>query len=163
MDKALQSQIPAQISAKILDVLADVRDMTIATIREDGYPQATVVSYANDGLKIYFGCGDQSQKARNIARNNKVSLTITRDYVSWDTIEGVSIGGIAERVSDPKEIAHAARLMLMKFPQIVKQLPPEIAGVSDLKGTSFYRVTPKVLSLLDYTKGFGHTDLVTVP
>jgi hypothetical protein len=24
-----------------------------------------------------------------------------------------------------------------------------------------FRVTPKVISVLDYTKGFGHTDLVT--
>ena len=154
MDKALQS--------KILDVLSDCKDMTIATIREDGYPQATVVSYANDGLKIYFGCGDQSQKAKNIARNNKVSVTITRDYLDWDTIEGISMGGIAEPVTDPKEIAQGARLMLVKFPQIVKQLPPNVTGIADLKGMSFYRVTPKVISLLDYTKGFGHTDLVAV-
>jgi nitroimidazol reductase NimA-like FMN-containing flavoprotein (pyridoxamine 5'-phosphate oxidase superfamily) len=155
MDKALRS--------KILDVLADCNDMTIATVREDGYPQATVVSYAHDGLTIYFGCGDQSQKAKNIARNSKVSLTVTRPYVGWDTIEGVSIGGIAEPVTDPKEIAQAARLMLIKFPQILKQLPPGVTGVADLKGTRFYRVVPKVISLLDYTKGFGHTDLVTVP
>ena len=26
----------------------------------------------------------------------------------------------------------------------------------------FYRVVPKVISVLDYSKGFGHTDLVTV-
>ena len=25
-----------------------------------------------------------------------------------------------------------------------------------------YRVTPSVISVLDYTKGFGHTDLVRV-
>lgn len=151
------------LKSKILDVLANAKDMTIATIREDGYPQATVVSYANDGLSIYFGCGDQSQKAKNIAGNNKVSITVTRDYQDWDEIKGVSMGGIAEPVTDPKEIAQAARLMLIKFPQIVKHLPQDVTGISDIKGTSFYRVTPKVVSLLDYTKGFGHNDLVTVP
>jgi hypothetical protein len=44
---------------------------------EDGYPQATTVSYVSDGLTIYFGCGEASQKARNLARNTKVSLTVT--------------------------------------------------------------------------------------
>ncbi|HXJ02078.1 MAG TPA: pyridoxamine 5'-phosphate oxidase family protein [Micropepsaceae bacterium] len=151
------------LKSKILDVLANAKDLTIATIREDGYPQATVVSFANDGFTLYFGCGDQSQKAKNIARNNKVSVTVTCDYHGWDEIQGISLGGIAEPVTDPKEIAQAARLMLIKFPQILKHLPPDVTGVTDIKGTSFYRVTPKVISLLDYTKGFGHTDLVTVP
>jgi hypothetical protein len=27
-------------------------------------------------------------------------------------------------------------------------------------GTAFVKVTPKVISVLDYSKGFGHTDLV---
>jgi hypothetical protein len=49
----------------------------IATIRPDGYPQATTVSYVSDGLTIYFGCVAESQKAQNIAYNNKVSLTVT--------------------------------------------------------------------------------------
>ena len=151
------------LRSKILDILANSRDLTIATIREDGYPQATVVSYVNDGLTIYFGCGDQSQKAKNIARSNRVSVTVTCDYVNWNEIHGVSMAAIAEPVTDPKETAHAARLMLMKFPQILKHLPEDVAGVADIKGMSFYRVTPKVVSVLDYTKGFGHTDLVTAP
>lgn len=33
-------------------------------------------------------------------------------------------------------------------------------SAEDLKGTAFVRVTPKVISVLDYSKGFGHTDLV---
>lgn len=38
--------------------------MTIATIRDDGYPQATVVGFVHDGLTIYFGSDRNSQKAR---------------------------------------------------------------------------------------------------
>jgi hypothetical protein len=30
----------------------------------------------------------------------------------------------------------------------------------DLAATAFVKVTPKVISVLDYSKGFGHTDLV---
>lgn len=33
---------------------------------------------------------------------------------------------------------------------------------SDLSGIAFLRITPKVISVLDYTKGFGHTQLVTL-
>ena len=78
--------------------------MTSATIREDGYPQATTVSYVSDGLTIYFGCAAESQKAKNLAHNNKVSVTVNLPYSSWNDIRGLSIGGTAERVSDPQEM-----------------------------------------------------------
>ena len=58
MDPALKDEITS--------ILDGANDMTIATIREDGYPQATTVSYVNDGLAIFFGCAAQSQKAKNI-------------------------------------------------------------------------------------------------
>jgi nitroimidazol reductase NimA-like FMN-containing flavoprotein (pyridoxamine 5'-phosphate oxidase superfamily) len=49
---------------EILSVLKDASDMTIATIRPDGYPHATTVSYVSDGLTIYFGCAAESRKRR---------------------------------------------------------------------------------------------------
>ena len=57
----------AALREEILSVLKGASDMTIATIRPDGYPQATTVSYVSDGLTIYFGCAARSQKAQNVA------------------------------------------------------------------------------------------------
>ena len=34
-----------------------------ATLRPDGWPQATTLGYANEGLTLYFLCGPDSQKA----------------------------------------------------------------------------------------------------
>lgn len=146
----------AELRAKIVDTFAHARDLTIATNRADGFPQATTVSYVNDGLNLYFGCSEDSQKAQNIARDNRVSVSITCDYRDWDEIKGVSMAATAEPVTDPKEIDHVGRLMFAKFPQIAKYMPAD-AGAAGL-----YRITPKIVSLLDYSKGFGHTDLVEV-
>jgi len=49
---------------EIASVLAGANDMTIATVRKDGYPQATTVSYVSDNLTIYFGCAAEPQKSR---------------------------------------------------------------------------------------------------
>ena len=57
----------AALRGEILSVLKGANDMTIATIRPDGFPQATTVSYVSDGLTIYFGCAARSQKAQNVA------------------------------------------------------------------------------------------------
>lgn len=145
----------ARLRDEILSILDRASDMTIATIRQDGYPQATTVSFANDGLDIYFGCSEDSQKARNISRNGKVSLTINLPYADWGEIRGISAGGHAAHLADPSEIENAGRLLLRKFPQGIA----EYASGPHL-GVAFFKVVPNVISVLDYRKGFGHTDLV---
>ena len=139
---------------EILSVLKGATDMTIATIRPDGYPQATTVSYVSAGLTMYFGCTAESQKALNIAYNDKVSLTVTLPYFSWEEIRGLSMGGTAKPVTDPNEINRVSELMLRKFPQILEY------ALAGKKGLFLVRIDPEVISLLDYRKGFGHTDLV---
>jgi nitroimidazol reductase NimA-like FMN-containing flavoprotein (pyridoxamine 5'-phosphate oxidase superfamily) len=144
------------LKQEVVSILDEANDMTIATVREDGYPQATTVSYVNEGLTIYFGCAAESQKAQNLARSGKVSLTVNLPYANWSEIRGLSIGGRAERVTDPQEIEQVAQLMYQKFPQIAPYAPTELEGVV------LFRVTPEIISVLDYRKGFGHTDLVKV-
>jgi general stress protein 26 len=146
----------ASFREEILSILDRANDMTIATVRQDGYPQATTVSFANDGLDIYFGCSEESQKAGNISRNSKVSLTINLPYANWGEIRGISAGGHAYRLTDPQEIERAGQLLLQKFPQGIAEY-----ASGALMGVAFFKVVPKVISILDYRKGFGHTDLVS--
>jgi nitroimidazol reductase NimA-like FMN-containing flavoprotein (pyridoxamine 5'-phosphate oxidase superfamily) len=49
------------------------------TLRPDGWPQATTVGYVNEDLTLYFLCGLDCQKAANLARDDRVSLTIDHD------------------------------------------------------------------------------------
>jgi len=141
---------------EILSILDRANDMTLATIRQDGYPQATTVSFANDGLDIYFGCSEDSQKAGNIGRNGKVSLTINLPYANWGEIRGISAGGHATRLEDPQEIELAGHLLLQKYPQGIA----EYASGPDT-GIAFFKIVLDVVSVLDYRKGVGHRDLVS--
>jgi general stress protein 26 len=140
--------------AFILDLLRRYNVLTLATVREDGWPQATTVGYVHDGLTLYVGCGADSQKVRNIRRCDKVSLTVDRDEEDWSRIQGLSMGATAEVVTDPAERARAAELFLAKFPQLRAMPEPDPSSLA------FLKITPKVISVLDYTKGFGHTELV---
>ncbi len=141
---------------KIVAILAGAYDMTLATIRPDGYPQATTVGYVNDGVKIYFGTAANSQKARNIALCDKVSLTVTLPYDRWEEIRALSMGARAARVTDRVEMANVGRLMLKKFPQGADFGPEEADSIA------IFAISPVVVSVLDYREGFGHTELVTV-
>jgi general stress protein 26 len=141
---------------EIVEILAGANDMTIATLRLDGYPQATTVNYVNDGVTIYFGTGAETQKARNIAACDKVSLTANLPYKTWDEIRGLSMGGRAARLTDPREIAKVGRLILKKFPQGAD------FGPDDATSIALFSISPEVVSVLDYRKGFGHAELIMV-
>lgn len=146
-----------EIRRKILTLLDQHRIMTIATLRPDGWPQATTVGYANEGLTLYFLCGPGSQKAENLARDDRVSLTIDHDTPQVMEITGLSMAAHAQVVDDPAEAEKALRLLMLKYPQ-QPSIPLPMPGPADVR---IFRVTPMVISVLDYSKGFAHTDLVT--
>ncbi|NEX92219.1 pyridoxamine 5'-phosphate oxidase family protein [Caulobacter sp. 17J65-9] len=143
--------------ARILAILESANDLALATLREDGWPQATTVSFVNDGLNVYFGTNAVSQKARNIARDPRVSATLTLPYRTWDDIKGLSLAARAERVSDPLEMQDVAALVLKKFADVGKYVRDD-----PLDQLAVFRLRPAVFSILDYSRGFGWTELVRV-
>lgn len=145
------------IRAKVLKLLDEHRIMTVATLRPDGWPQATTVGYVNKGLALYFLCGPDSQKARNLARDDRVSLTIDHDTADLMAITGLSMAARARAVTDPAEVNEVLQLLPRKYPEIAA--PP--VPMPKAEEVRVFRVTPVVISVLDYSKGFGHTDLVT--
>ena len=150
-------QMDEQIKKKILALLDQHRIMTIATLRPDGWPQATTVGYVNDGLTLYFLCGLNSQKAANLAQDDRVSLTIDHDTADLMAITGLSMAARAQAVDDPAEAGMVLHMLPLKYPD-GEDLPIPMPKPDDVK---IFRVTPTVISVLDYSKGFGHTDLVT--
>ena len=140
----------------ILGQLKTNRIMSLATMRSDGYPQATTVTYANDGLTLYFACDRNSQKVRNLRRSPKVSLTINKDTADWKKITGLSMGATAKVLERPADTQRALALLSRKFKDM-KGLSAE-----DLAEIAFVRVQPKVVSMLDYRREFGWTKQVRV-
>ncbi len=88
---------------KILALLDEHRIMTIATLRPDGWPQATTVGYVNEGLKIFFLCAPNSQKARNLAGDSRVSITVDHDTSDLFAISGLSMAAHARPVTNRAE------------------------------------------------------------
>ena len=148
----------AALHTKILKLLDEHRLMSLATLRADGWPQTTTVGYVSDGLNLYFLCGKDSQKAKNLARDNRVSLTIDSDTSEPMAIRGLSMAARATPITDQQQIRQTMLAMLpKKYPEYAK-----MTGQLDLSTVAVFKVSPEVISVLDYTKGFGHSDLVRV-
>jgi nitroimidazol reductase NimA-like FMN-containing flavoprotein (pyridoxamine 5'-phosphate oxidase superfamily) len=149
MDEAIRN--------KILTLLDQHRIMTIATLRPGGWPQATTVGYVSEGLTLYFLCGLDSQKAANLALDDRVSLTIDHDTPDLMAITGLSMAAHAQAVDDPAEANRVLQMLPQKYPEHAP-LPVKMPTPEEVK---IFRVTQTVISVLDYSKGFGHTDLVS--
>jgi nitroimidazol reductase NimA-like FMN-containing flavoprotein (pyridoxamine 5'-phosphate oxidase superfamily) len=141
----------------IVGILDRGRIMSLATLRPDGWPQATTVGYVNEGVSVYFLCGLDSQKAANLARDDRVSLTVNDDPADIMKITGLSMAGHARPVEDPAEGARILALMPLRYPDS----PPPPFPMPTPDQVRIFCVTPSVVSVLDYSQGFGHTDLVT--
>jgi nitroimidazol reductase NimA-like FMN-containing flavoprotein (pyridoxamine 5'-phosphate oxidase superfamily) len=149
----------ASMRQKILALLDGHRIMTIATLRPDGWPQATTVGYVNEGLMLWFLCGLESQKARNLAHDNRVSITIDHDTPDMMAITGLSMAARAHRVSDRAEAEKVLRMLPLKYPDA--PTPTAQMKMPAPEDVALFRVMPEVISVLDYSKGFGHAELVT--
>jgi nitroimidazol reductase NimA-like FMN-containing flavoprotein (pyridoxamine 5'-phosphate oxidase superfamily) len=145
-----------ELREHILKLLAGHRIMTVATNRPDGWPQATVVGYVNEGLTLYCFVSRMSQKFQNIAHDPRVSIAIANDVDQPLAIEGLSMATRGEPVADNEEYERAASLLLDRYPEY-KKWPLPAPSLAPLM-----RFTPQVISVLDYSQGFGHSDLVTV-
>jgi nitroimidazol reductase NimA-like FMN-containing flavoprotein (pyridoxamine 5'-phosphate oxidase superfamily) len=141
---------------KAVEILNSNRLMAIATLREDGWPQTTLVGYANEGILLYFVISRSSQKFANIARDNRVSIAIGKDFHTPATIKALSMAALSDEVSDPEQRARAIHLLLERHPGLQHLDAPS------LKHSAVMRARPQIITAIDYSKGFGHADVLTV-
>src|SRR3954469_7239273 len=98
----------------VIKLLGRYRVMTIASLRPDGWPQATMVGYANEGRRLYFIVPRRSQKLANISHDNRVSIAIgqdTRDLFHRRVIDvGAGSGASRRRRGAGPRLSTAARL-----------------------------------------------------
>src|SRR5665213_882310 len=95
-----------ELKAKIIALLDENRVMTVATVRPDGWPQATMVGYAHDDLTLYFVVARTSQKLANIERDPRISIALGRlsieiGQAGHDGIRGLSMAARVSEVTDP--------------------------------------------------------------
>jgi nitroimidazol reductase NimA-like FMN-containing flavoprotein (pyridoxamine 5'-phosphate oxidase superfamily) len=141
---------------KAIRILEQHRLMAIATNRPDGWPQATMVGYANEDVLIYFVISRQSQKFANIEQDDRVSIVVGGDFHDPSEIKALSIAAHADEIRDEGHRNHALNLVLERHPEL-EMLEAPGAGHS-----AIMRANPAIITILDYSKGFGHADVLTV-
>ena len=119
-------------------------------------PQTTIVGYANEGWAVYFLIFRSSQKFANIALDDRVAIAVSNEaHGLWD-IKAVFAGAHAAEVTDPDERTRAWELLVQRHPNLGE------FGMPDDSETALMRARCKHVSMVDYSKGIGHTEALTV-
>jgi len=140
-----------------IEILDAHRMMAISTVRPDGWPQTTMVGYANQGWRLYFLIFRSSQKFANIQRDDRVAIAVSGETSFLSEIKAVYAGAHAAELTDPKERANAWMSLLERHPNLAD------FGLPDDSETALMCAQCKYVSVLDYSKGIGHAEALTVP
>ena len=131
-----------QKAAQILDMH---RIMAVSTVRPDGWPQTTIVGYANQGFTIYFLVSRSSQKLANIQHDDRISIAIGEEPADLHEIKAVYAGAHAAEVADPGQREVAWQLLMERHPNLASYVLPEPSEAAMM------RADCKYVSVLDYS------------
>ena len=98
----------AMTADEVAALLAESRKVQLATINQDGTPHLVTMFYVLLGGKIAFWTYRSSQKARNLARDPRVTCLVETGEEYFD-LRGVAVSGLARRVEDPAGVLEIAR------------------------------------------------------
>jgi nitroimidazol reductase NimA-like FMN-containing flavoprotein (pyridoxamine 5'-phosphate oxidase superfamily) len=139
-----------------LTILNAHRIMAVSTVRPDGWPQTTIVGYANAGFDIYFLIFRSSQKFANIQHEPRISIAVGEEPRELGELQAVYAGAIASEVTDPAERETAWQLLTGRHPNLAGFESPNPAE------TALIRAQCRHISVLDFTQGRGHTETLTI-
>jgi PPOX class probable F420-dependent enzyme len=91
--------------------LGSSRKMQLATINPDGTPHLVTMFYVMRDGRITFWTYRASQKARNLARDRRLTCLI-EDGDEYFDLRGVQVRGVVERIEDPAGVAAVGSLIV---------------------------------------------------
>lgn len=95
--------------AHAIDEFRKARTCWVATVHPTGRPHAVPVLAVVTGNAVHFAAGPATQKARNLARNPRLTVT-----TGGDTLD-VVVEGVADRVADEGALAAVVEAYADKY------------------------------------------------
>jgi len=145
---------PAKLKDLVLRILDENRTLSIATLRADGWPQATVVGFVRDGLTLYLAVSGDSQKLENIRRDPRASIALGHP-APGKAVRGLSMAVRAAEVEDWHEIDRLNGLIRDRYPEAVVFSPRDSRA-------AVIRAEPWLISIVDEAEGLHQPVLTEV-
>ena len=136
----------------LIKLLSSSKYLSLATVNDEGNPQAAICAYVNIDEKVYIGTSSETSKVKNIAGNPNIAYSLDNGSDDWGAMQEIQMTGSASILNDEKLAQEVFGLMGEKFPQ-VKEMPADREMV-------FLEIVPKSAKWSDYSKGFGNMEII---
>lgn len=139
-----------------ITILNANRIMAISTVRPDGWPQTTIVGYANQGFDIFFLIFRGSQKYANIRHDARISIAVGAEPTQLEQLRAVYAGLEVIEITNWNQRDEAWRLLMERHANLAGFKMP------DANQAVFMRGRCRHVSVLDFSQGLGHREQLTV-
>jgi nitroimidazol reductase NimA-like FMN-containing flavoprotein (pyridoxamine 5'-phosphate oxidase superfamily) len=142
-DKQLEKDVVDYVSGSKWAIIATVKDGKVPVLR-------TIGGFANEGLNVYFSTGKETEKVKQISKNQNVAIFFQHEGQERAKFRSVTITGEAKLLSENNGLAKAVAVLGNKNPKFKEKI--ENGG---LDKTAVYQIEPKTIKSLDFSKGSG--------
>lgn len=132
------------------------RIMAVSTVRPDGWPQTTIVGYANRGFELVFLIYRSGQKFSNIQHDDRIAIAVAAEPVDFEHLQAVYANAHAKEITDETGRQEAWTLLMERHSNLAgSQIPEATQAV-------FMRARCEHVSMLDFTQGVGHREQLVI-
>jgi len=146
IDKVEYPQLPSMSDEELLSFFEEAQFARLGTINEDGTIHIAPIFFKYDKGQILMATQDPRRKARNIRRNNNVTVLIDTTDVPF---KGVLIYGTAEL--DYEDVV-SKRIAIFKRRLSQEQAETYARRLSNKWKCVIIRITPVRMASFDYSK-----------
>jgi nitroimidazol reductase NimA-like FMN-containing flavoprotein (pyridoxamine 5'-phosphate oxidase superfamily) len=140
----------------IVSMLSGHRTMMLATSRADGWPQASALNYANDGLTLYCAIPRDEKVFTDVLRDSRISVAIADDARTPADMKTLRLTGRAHLVDGGNEYERVRGVFVERFPERSGWPAPNPLAAP------FLRIVPDFISIVDRAIGLNRSACVAV-
>ncbi len=134
------------------------RFAVLAYVRNDGAPLLrSIGSFAPDGLNLYFTTRKDAAKVKEISDRRRISFFFEHEGQELAQWKNLLLVGDAVKVDEGDEFKHAVQLLSNRNPRFKDRVDK-----GELPGTQIFKLNTEEVEFLDYGKGLGHVEKVTL-
>jgi PPOX class probable F420-dependent enzyme len=144
----------AMTEQEVAGLLAGSRKVQLATINRDGTPHLVTMYYAMLDGQIAFWTYRTSQKARNLARDPRLTCLVETGSQYFD-LRGVQVQGVARCVEEPEAVRDIGLLITGRMGDVAgagRSALEEYVAAHAARKRAAYIVEPRRISSWDHTK-----------
>lgn len=143
---------------EIDDYVKELPFVTLAYVRSDGTPvQRTLGSFVRHENSLFFSTRIDAAKVGEIENNPRVSLFFEAENQQLSAWKNVLFLGRALPISSDFELKLATELLGARRPRFKERIAKE-----GLANTRLFRFEAEEIEFLDYAKGTGHREKISL-